>query len=810
MSRKKAQQKPQRVRPVAPAPPRPAYRGSTRLPALFAATLFLSALLLFLVQPMVARMALPLLGGTPAVWNTCLVFFQAVLLAGYAYAHASTAYLGVRRQIVLHLILLAVPVLLLLPIVRDLLPVLPITVRREWTPPGGDHPVPWLLGMLLVSVGLPFFLLSTSAPLLQKWFTHTGHPSARDPYFLYAASNLGSMLALFAYPVLLEPLLPLRPDRWLSQSWLWTAGYLVLLALTVRCAWAVWKAPPAAEPAAAADAKATAAGSSPPASRVWTRLRWVALAFVPSSLMMGATTYVSQDLAAIPLLWIPPLALYLLSFILVFSRWPDRLHRAVVAAAPFALLLVVFLMESEVGLGIGMTIFVHLLVMFVVALVCHGELARSRPPARELTGFYLWMSLGGVLGGLFNALVAPVVFRGVVEYQLAMVFACLLLPRRAPDRVGWLGRRIPPKLAVVWDAFQAALPGLVAFGLLALLVYPHLSPSVLQVRANVAAETVRLDVEAAMPPGTLLKLAGYGVPVLLCLFSRGRPVRFGLAVGALLLADAYWRLYSRPVVYQERSFFGVYKVLKIREGPFDCYQLFNGTTMHGVENLDPRFRDQPLAYFERTGPIGQVFAALGGKGAPGEIAVVGLGAGSLAAYPGKDQHLTFYDIDPAVERIATRYFDFLKDCRARGARCDVALGDGRLQLEKVPDGTLDLIVIDAFSSDSVPMHLLTREAVELYFRKLAPNGVVAFNISNRYLNLEPVLGNLADKLGRVGLGQNDQQVEGRPGKQASHWVVLARQPADLKGLDRRWHRVATRPKVGVWTDDYSNLLSVFR
>src|SRR5262245_44359022 len=363
---------------------------------------------MFVVQPMVGKMILPSLGGSPAVWNTCMVFFQAVLLAGYAYAHGTTARLGVRRQAALHLGLLLLPLL-----------ALPVAVAADGGPPSDTHPVPWPLALLTLSVGLPFFLVSTSAPLLQKWFAGTGHPAARDPYFLYAASNLGSMLALLGYPILVEPYWPLAEQ---GVGWAW--GYGALVVLTAFCALLLWRAPAAA----AADAPADGPDGPPPG---WGQtLRWLALALVPSSLMLSVTTYVTTDIASIPLLWVAPLAIYLLTFILVFARRPLLPHRLVVAVAPVAVVLLAAVILCRVTEPVWLLLPLHLLGLFVVALVCHGALAQERPPARYLTGFFLWMSLGGVLGGLFNALVAPQVFSGVAEYPLVLVAACLLLPRR--------------------------------------------------------------------------------------------------------------------------------------------------------------------------------------------------------------------------------------------------------------------------------------------------------------------------------------------------------------------------------------------
>src|SRR5712691_3279823 len=364
--------------------------------------MFTGATLLFVVQPMVGKMILPLLGGTPAVWSTCMVFFQAALLGGYAYAHANTALLGVSRQMLLHVALLALP-----------FTVLPLAVNSALLRGGEANPVLDVLLLLSLSVGLPFLVVSATAPLIQQWFTRTGHPAARDPYFLYAASNLGSMLALLGYPTLIEPRLHLRGDSWMTQTRLWSLGYLSLAVLIALCALVLWRRAVTTAPVESWEApepsdQAVSLVHEPPGLAL--RLRWIVLAFVPSSLLIGATTYITTDLAAVPLLWVLPLAIYLLSFILTFGHWPDRLHRLVRRATLPVILTVLFLMVSGFKQRIWITMLWHFLLLLLVALACHGELARSRPSSRYLTGFYLLLSVGGVLGGLFNALIAPVVF----------------------------------------------------------------------------------------------------------------------------------------------------------------------------------------------------------------------------------------------------------------------------------------------------------------------------------------------------------------------------------------------------------------
>ncbi len=733
---------------------------------LFGATIFVSAALLFVVQPMFARMVLPLLGGAPAVWNTALVFYQAALLAGYGYAHATTAWLGRRRQALPHVLLLLLPLL-----------VLPITVPRGLTPPGAGTPIPWLLAVLAAAVGLPFFVVSTTSPVLQAWFAGTLHRTARDPYFLYAASNLGSMLALLSYPLLVE--------RWLrlgEQSRWWAVGYGVLACLIATCGLALRRSPTGAGRDAAPRAPDGPDPTSPAeqadthlgASR---RARWVLLALVPSSLMLSVTTYVSTDIAAIPLLWVVPLTLYLVTFIIAFARHRLLPHRLVVDAFPVVMLPLVIVLAARANEPLALVIPTHLAAFFAAALLCHGELAEDRPDPRHLTEFYLWMSTGGVLGGAFTALVAPLVFTSVVEYPLMLVLACALGSRSssAGTRKRALDVFLPLTLGVLAVALVAALQ----------------------------AHALGLEPAAIGPV--------FGVLGLVCLTFARRPLRFALGVGVLLLAGTLYHGQEGRLQYAERSFFGISRVTLDPTGRYRL--LMHGTTLHGMQALDPARRTAPLTYYYPTGPLGQLFAALGGTAATRSVAVVGLGAGSIACYGHVGEHWTFYEIDPTVLRIAAdpRYFTFLRDCPPE---LHVRLGDARLSLAAT-DSRYGLIILDAYSSDAPPIHLLTLEAVRLYLARLAEGGLLIFNVSNRHLDLEPVLGSLARAAGLQSLTRDDARVDDAErylGKTESHWVVMARAPTDFGPLrtDPRWRPARAPVGAAVWTDDFSDLLSAFR
>ena len=741
-------------------------------------------------------MILPLLGGSPAVWSTCMVFFQAALLAGYAYAHATTAWLGPARQARLHLAVLALP-----------LAVLPLRVNPGLLRGGEASPIVDVLVLLSTSVGLPFLVVSATAPMLQRWFTQTGHPAARDPYFLYAASNLGSMLALLGYPTIEEPRLALR-EGWLAQTWLWSAGYVLLAALVVACAVPLWRRAGARPPAeAAADATLSAAAES--ADLGWARRAyWVALAFVPSSLLLGATAYVTTDIAAIPLLWVLPLALYLLTFIVAFGRWPAGAHRAVLALTPPAVLVWIFLAVSGLRLRLWLLVVMHLVLLLWVALACHGELARDRPPPRHLTEFYLWLSVGGVLGGLFNALVAPVLFSSLAEYPLVMAAALVLLA----------ARRAAPIRAAAGLAVDVALGAAVA--VLALLLYSKAVNVSMDVGMLVRGLRLPARVSEWLYPmeSTLTKVVRYGPPLAAALLLRRRVPALGLALAGVLLVSTHADWVDEDRVYQARSFFGVLRVSNDDE-PRGYVELRHGTTLHGRQSRNPTRRGDPISYYHREGPVGQLFADLQARHLSLRVAVIGLGTGAIAAYARPGDVMTYYEIDRLVRDIAIDqgHFTYVPDARARGATIQVEMGDARVRLDQVrrerPAERYDVILVDAFSSDAIPVHLLTREALRLYLDMLAPGGIVAMHISNRHLRLEPVVARLAWDAALPGRLLQHDEAESE-GADRSTWVLLSLSGAALQGLaaDPRWKEtpLEVEPEVDVWTDDKHDLLSVLK
>lgn len=742
--------------------------------ALFTMTMFVSATLLFLIQPMFARMILPMLGGSPGVWNTAVVFYQTVLLIGYLAAHVMTTWLSVRRQIMLYSILLVLPFL-----------VLPIGVPAGWIPPAEANPIPWLLALLALAVGLPFFVVSTSSPMIQRWFSHTRHPSAHDPYFLYAASNVGSILGLLIYPFVLERVLRVQ-----EQSWLWFGGYGLYVVLMVACGVVVWRTASSEATIPATKHQAQPEASNKPLS--WKRRgQWVMWAIVPSSLMLSVTTYLSTNIASIPLFWVIPLTIYLLTFVFVFASKPIIPHWIMVRALPIILLPLIVVILAQATDPIWLLFPLHLLAFFIITMACHGALANDRPPPQHLTEFYMWVSIGGAIGGVFNALLAPVLFTSVLEYplMLALVAFFALMPAQRQTSSS------PTQEKSVHHWWHSRRIDIVA-------------PLVLA--AVIAALVVGIQMSNVQPQPLRLALM-FGIPVLVCFSFSRRPVRFGLGVTAIVLVGM--TLYNPTrgdVVHLERSFFGVHKVLRDDERGY--MMLVHGTTLHGVQSLDPARASESLSYYYPTGPIGQVLEAFQTKEGFDQIAVVGLGVGSLACYRQDGQEWTYYEIDPLVEKIARdpRFFTYLDTC---APDMNIVLGDARLSLVDAANQHYDLIVLDAYSSDAIPLHLITREAFDLYLDKLSPDGILAFHISNRYLNLKPVLAALSHDLGLVALFQDDMTIseeESRQGKNASQWVVIARSATDLDPLttDSRWETLESQPQQVVWTDDFASIFDV--
>ena len=713
-------------------------------PMLFATTLFVSALLLFAVQPMFTKMVLPKLGGAPSVWSVAMVSFQAFLFIGYAYAHIIARTLTPARAAIVHLLYLALIAV-----------TLPLGIAKGFSVPPADGPMLWLVGLFAASIGVPFIALSATAPLLQSWFAATGHVQARNPYVLYAASNLGSFCALLAYPFAVEPFLPLR-----AQGIIWSIGFS-MLALLIAAAAGV------AARNGNRTAPLVAALSARPTIRQ--RLNWTLLTAIPAGLVIAVTSYITTDLAAAPFLWVFPLALYLLTFVAVFRERPWIAHAKVLRFIPYVVApLVIGVLGGDKVHWLAVIV-LNLTAFVLIALACHGEAYLRRPAADRLTEFYLWTSFGGVLGGVFAGLIAPNVFNNIYEYPILVAAALLALP-------GMFAGGQRHFLHEVW-------PGLMAATLVVVL-------RLLDVRLP----------DGQMPLQVLLVLIAGAM-----LFHVRRPARFfGLVVLAFVITALYQP--GVTVIERARSFFGVHKVVETADGKYRL--LFHGTTIHGAERISETNsqRPEPLTYYYFGGPLSEVIAAARGAQGINQVAVVGLGTGSLACHQRDREHWTFFEIDPEVARIARddRSFHFLSAC---GPTDEIVLGDARLTLAASSE-RYDLIVLDAFSSDAIPVHLLTREALYGYLARLEPHGVIAFHVSNRHMELASVVAAVGATEGLTAYFKEDNVANDflNDYRANAQVVVMARAVTDLGDLPSRsgWRRI--EPKVAAWTDDYSDIL----
>ena len=738
----------------------------------FTATTFLSAVLLFSIQPLFAKMVLPVLGGAPSVWAMAVCFFQLALLAGYCYAHLLKSYAPARISGYIHVALCLVALL-----------ALPIALPHGWGEPPPGEPYLWQLGLFSVAVGLPFVAVAANAPLLQAWFAGTSHPAAREPYFLYAASNLGSFVALLGYPFILEPAFGVS-----ALSRFWTFGFVAL----VVCLAAVFllarrhPASPAVVHAAMAPSRAQADHPAWPA-----RARWVVLSLVPSALLTAFTTHITTDVASAPLLWVLPLSMYLLTFVLVF-RERALVPRPIMLMAHLVAVTLALLVLSQTSIdGWYVTAPIGALAFFLSAMVAHRTLYEERPPARHLTEFYLWMSLGGALGGLAAALLAPKIFSEVYEYPLllALTFAC------RPGALTW-GRH--------WRDQTMALWIIAAIGGLALYWIPWALPKLPQ--ADLITQVTSWGAAA---------LAA-GVMAIVLVLAWRHPMRqlaaaLGMCLAVTLLPSAVRKGDA------QRSYFGVYRVMQSADGQYNT--LVHGSTLHGAQ----RIRDAegnavaditPSTYYYAGSPMARAVAtrraALAALGRKGRYGVVGLGTGSMACHAAEGEQWRIFEIDPVMIEIASgdENFTFVENCMPNP---DIKLGDARLTLAKEADASFDLLVVDAFSSDAVPVHLMTAEAMQLYLSKLTPDGVVLLHISNRYLDLEAVLGATATAVpGIHGFVLTDDAADGSYAQSSSSVGLFAKSEAALEGYkELADYKPLDASKMRPWTDDYSDILRPF-
>jgi hypothetical protein len=721
----------------------------------YAAAIFLSAALLFAVQPMFTKMVLPRLGGTPSVWSVAMVFFQAMLLAGYAYAHALTSYLPPKRAIVVHLVVMVAAAFFL-----------PLSIAAWWgNPPADATAAIWLLGLFAVSIGLPFFALSANGPLLQAWFARTDHPAAANPYFLYAASNIGSFLALISYPFAVEPLTTLS-----QQRWTWAAFFLVLIALIAWCGMLMLRSPRSATQTASDDDAAA------PAPTWRDATRWVALAAIPSALLISVTAHISTDVAAAPFMWVIPLALYLVTFVIVFQTRPILPHKWMVAIEPLFIVALAGVMVFEIRQYTFAILAFYVAAFFVITIVCHGELSRARPPARYLTAFYMWMSAGGVIGGIFAGLIAPNIFHSVVEFPALVVLAILCrpgleMPTDTRTRLLWVG--------VIAVVAIAAFPGL-------------------------ADRYVTDEKTFNWTIGAMLVIAG--------LVSR-EPLPFAAVIAVVFIIGTAYKPDSE-VRETMRSFFGVHKITETSDGRFRVF--LHGTTIHGAERLrdeqgEPIIGKPPMiTYYFPNSPMGVTVKAVRQRvGGPIKTAVVGLGTGTFACFSEPGDTFKFYEIDASVQKMARdpNYFRYITEC---APDVPIVLGDARLTLAQSQD-KYDLIILDAFSSDAIPIHLMTREAMAIYLSRLAPHGIVLMHISNRHMELASVVAGIAHANGLTSRLNNRAAHDDENDADylfTSTVVVSAREDADFDTLgdDPDWTVISPDPRQRIWTDDYSNVV----
>jgi len=841
--------------------------------ALFTAAIFVAAFLLFLIQPLAARLILPNLGGSPAVWTGTMMFFQIMLLAGYGYAHW-VGKLRPRPQAIIHgLVLLSCLVFI------------PLGLPEWWKAwSGSAQGVPPLVGLLVglaASVGIPFFAISSASPLIQTWFARTGHARAHDPYFLYAASNTGSLMGLLAYPLVVEPALGLS-----EQGWGWGIGYVACAALLIGC-WAVATRRARRSPGAgverlnakdakaangakyaksARDAKAAnllkgstqdkaPVASAPivlPATKgdraaAWReRLTWIALAAAPSSLSLGVTQYLTTDVAAIPMLWVMPLAIYLLTYVAAFSRFRAQAERVGRIILPIAAVAVTAAMMVHARTPLWVIGALHLTLLASGGLVCHCRLAALRPTADRLTEFYFLASLGGAIGGAFNSVAAPLLFNVVLEYPLAIAGCCALLligkpPSRrqsradkATDATADAGATpsepepSAPRFAFPrplstrrLGLFRALAPALLAVILTA--AYLIAADSVVMLRI----QRIRsFDVFGRIPitPGLIAQVVTVFIPCVIAFLLSRFPLVFAAIIGTLAgqvtVTPTAGSDIPHTIIHVERTFFGVCMVadrpgvlFRAEEPPVPALRIFqHGTTLHGRQWLDSERQHEPLSYYTRTGPVGDTFARMAETART--VAVIGLGAGTIASYGRPGDAFDFFEIDPAVARIAQdpRFFTFLSGSQARTR---VILGDGRIKMAQQPAAMYDLIVLDAFSSDSIPVHLLTIEALQIYRSRLKPNGVLLVHISNVHFDLLPPMSRAARDLRTLLI----QKTDSAPPEERfvtsgsdSEWVVLCDNPeflylfADAPG----WQAIAN-PRTGdAWTDDHADVLGALR
>jgi hypothetical protein len=818
--------------------------------AAYALTIFIGAFLLFQVQPLMAKYILPWFGGGPGVWTTCMLFFQVLLLGGYAYAHLTSRWLKPRLQALVHLLLLVAAVGWLCFLVPG----------DNWKPQGGGNPTLQILLLLTASLGLPYFVLSSTGPLVQQWFSRA-NPN-RSPYRLYALSNVGSLLALVSYPFFFEPRFTRK-----TQALFWGIGLVGYVVCCGFCAIRLWRSesrdvkpetlePATSKPPSSFENQFPQAGSQQPS--LVAQLLWLLLPACASALLLATTNKMCQDVAVIPFLWVLPLALYLLSFIICFDspRWYVRFPFTLALIAASAAICWALFVGTE--LAIRKQVAIYSVGLFVCCMVCHGELYRLRPDPKYLTGFYLMISAGGALGGMFVAVAAPLVFKDYYELHWSLIMCgvlflvvCALKPGASMDaesearREFWIARVFSS--ANEWRLLACALPLVVFLGLdrflawltpdmkiLAKEKFPGVTDSLRHVAEALDGLLAKFGTHHGMVDSSLVaRIAMWSLLVVLAggwvISGRFKAFRYWrlltclwlsltlVALGVVLRAQALKT--DGEIVSRSRNFYGVLTVIEHeKDKPKNHYFLLqHGRITHGIQFVDPERAKWPTSYYGEDSGIAMAFEVL--PAGPRRIGVIGLGTGSITVYGRPGDSLRIYEINSQVETLANSRFTYLQNCRDLKADVKVVLGDARLSLEREPSQNFDLIVLDAFSSDAIPVHLLTKESFEVYQKHLNPNGIIVVHISNRYLDLEPVVINLARKfdlkIATVDYDEDDVQWW----LYGSTWVLLSRNQAVLESPGIRDanadHAASSKAfqkaaKVPVWTDDFTSLFQILK
>ena len=732
----------------------------------FSLTLFTSATLMFVLQPLFGKLLLPSLGGSASVWNTCMVFYQSILFFGYLYAHYLTTKFSRPQQVKIHLSLLLLCLIFI-----------PVSLQSNSLPPTDRAPIFWLLSVLLLSIGLPFFILSTTSPLLQKWFSSLNHQFSADPYFLSIASNTGSLLALISYPFIIESHFSLS----LQQQY-WSTGFILLLILIFFCA--LWL--PHQKITEISSQKQNNIKTSLQAPDLKQKLYWLILSFVPSSLLISTTHYIGTDIASVPLLWVIPLAIYLLSFIIVFSKYNDKSHAWFSLIQPWIVApFLIYFFSNEKLADYTLELSLHLLVFFTSIMVCHGELAKRRPHPDFLTDYYLIMSFGGMLGGIFNTFVFPFVFNDLHEYPLLLISALLLNPRNT-------------KLGIVLKGYQSRLALLIYFVFFATVFY--INRSFLMNDLGIIAIVI-------------IAVSNY--------FIFKKNIVYLILYSTVIASCTAFNAENEQTLMQERNFYGVLSVNQSvlkdnKEGRNNIimHTMYSGTTRHGSQLMNDDHFCRPISYYGEQGPIGQLFTAFDPHNSDWQVGIVGLGSGALGGYAKRTQNWHFYELNPMVIDMAENpeYFSYLHNCVEQYV---IYPGDARLTLDRQTPLKLDLLVIDAFTSDSIPTHLLTREAMELYLERTGPDGIIAMHISNHYLSLKQVLADHARHLGLYALIQEYRPANKNSLTYASDWVVLTKNPENLAPLltadNQNWQKLEANDAFQQsWTDNFTSLISVWK